>query len=104
MKWGLSLETLTQLQSVFKKFPQIEEVILYGSRAKGNFRTSSDIDLTLKGQKLNLRILAQIEEQIDDLLLPYGVDLSILDEIQNPELIEHIRVCGQRFYTQLGYD
>ncbi|MCW0484384.1 nucleotidyltransferase domain-containing protein [Gaoshiqia sediminis] len=49
MKFGLSETTISLLCSVFENYPEIEEVIIYGSRAKGNYREGSDIDITLKG-------------------------------------------------------
>lgn len=49
MKYGLKQPTIVAITDVFKKYPQIDCAILYGSRAKGNFRPNSDIDLTLKG-------------------------------------------------------
>ncbi|MFW5831739.1 MAG: nucleotidyltransferase domain-containing protein [Prolixibacteraceae bacterium] len=53
MNVGLKDETIQKITSVFEKFPQIEKAILYGSRAKGNFKTGSDIDLTLIGEQTN---------------------------------------------------
>lgn len=98
--FGLPSETLASLRDVFKKYDAIEEVVVYGSRAKGNFRDNSDIDLTLVGKKLTLSLLLEVETEIDDLLLPYKVDLSIKDQIDNPNLIEHIERVGQSFYSK----
>jgi predicted nucleotidyltransferase len=55
MKFGLSNATLEKFHSVFSKYPEIEEVLIYGSRAKGNYREGSDIDITLKGKMLLTR-------------------------------------------------
>lgn len=49
MKYGLEEQTLQTIFLIFGKYPEVEEVILYGSRAKGNFKPFSDIDITLKG-------------------------------------------------------
>ena len=49
MPYGLSDETVDKLTSVFSLHPELSAAILYGSRAKGNYRPASDIDLTLKG-------------------------------------------------------
>jgi len=73
---------------------------LYGSRAKGNFKNGSDIDLTLKGDNISLTVLNSIVNQIDDLLLPYSFDLSIFNKITNPDLIEHISRVGLVFYVK----
>lgn len=97
MKYGLEHSDIKKIQAVFASFPEVEEVILFGSRAKGNYKPTSDIDLTLKGEKINLAVLHQIENDLDDLLLPYKIDLSIFEQIDNPDLIEHINRVGQMF-------
>jgi len=61
-------------------------VILYGSRARGNYRNGSDIDLALVGKELDLTTLFKVETELDDLLLPYKIDLSIHHKIENPDL------------------
>lgn len=81
-----------------KKYPAIEKAILYGSRATGNYRPGSDIDLTLVGEKLNLTTLQKIENELDDLLLPYKIDLSLHKQIRNKELLEHIERVGKVFF------
>lgn len=53
-KCGLSFSAQDQLTHVFQKHPQIEKVILYGSRAKGNYRAGSDIDITIVAPKMDL--------------------------------------------------
>lgn len=98
MKFGLKENTIKKIKEVFAQFPEVEEVTLYGSRAMGNHRPGSDIDLTFKGKDLNLRILNRISDKLDDLLLPYTFDLSIYDHIENPDLVDHIRRVGKVFY------
>ncbi len=100
MKYGLKESYIQQIQSVFAEYPAIEKVILYGSRAKGNYRKSSDIDLSLVGQTLDFNLLIKIENKLDDLLMPYNIDLSILHKIENLELIEHIERVGMIFYEK----
>ncbi len=99
MDFGLKEETIGRINSIFARHPQIKEAILYGSRAKGNFKKGSDIDLALKGTKLNLALINKISLEIDDLLLPYSFDLSILSQISNPDLIDHIKRRGLLFYS-----
>ena len=94
MKYGLKEETIDRMQTVFSYFPEVEKAILYGSRAKGNFKPNSDIDITLTGDLLNLDLLNQIEWKLDDLLLPYKIDLSILQHLKNDELIKKIQEAG----------
>jgi len=95
---GLDQRVISKINDIFRVFPEIDEAILYGSRAMGNFKPHSDIDLTLKGKNLDLSILQKIEAQLDDLLLPYKIDLSIFHQIQNQDLVEHISRVGKKFY------
>lgn len=89
---------LQKIVSVFSFFPQIEKAWVYGSRAMGNNQPYSDIDLTLKGKDLNLKSINRISLALDDLYLPYEIDLSVLDKIENKELLEHIRRVGKLVY------
>ncbi|MCH2340097.1 MULTISPECIES: nucleotidyltransferase domain-containing protein [Stutzerimonas stutzeri subgroup] len=95
---GLSRDDVNSVQQTLRRFPRISEAILYGSRAKGNYRPGSDIDLTLKGNELSHQDLLDIELALDDLLLPYKIDLSLQDQIDNPQLIEPIGRVGKLFY------
>lgn len=99
MKFGLSETVIEKLHSVFKRYPQIEKAILYGSRAKGNYQNGSDIDLTLFGnQSLTHQTLLSLLNEIDDLYLPYTIDLSLADQINDSEILEHIARVGVTFY------
>lgn len=100
MQNGLTKESFDKIIEVFKRYDTIEEVILYGSRAKGNYKPGSDIDLTLKGEGLNLSILNKISLELDDLLLPYTFDLSLYHHINQSDLIEHIQRVGKAFYKK----
>jgi predicted nucleotidyltransferase len=74
---------------------------VYGSRAKGNYKDGSDIDLTLVGGKdLTLHVMNKISNELDDLLLPYTFDLSIFDDISDPDIVEHIRRIGLTIYDK----
>ncbi len=100
MEYGLKENVIQRIQSVLANFPEIEEAILYGSRAKGNYKNGSDIDLTLKGKQLTLTILGKVDEQLDDLLLPYTFDLSIYHQINSPELLDHMNRVGKLFFCK----
>ena len=97
---GLSAGTLEQICSTLARFPQVAQGVLYGSRAKGNFKPGSDIDLTLRGEGLTLSLLGDIDAALDDLLLPYEIDLSIYDQLGHAELVAHIDRVGRVIYQK----
>lgn len=98
--FGLRDHDIERLHQIFDSHDSIQRVILYGSRAKGNYRPNSDIDLTLVGSDLDSRLLSILEQDLDDLLLPYQIDLSILSAIENPDLKDHIERVGQVLYER----
>ncbi|WP_297324282.1 nucleotidyltransferase domain-containing protein [Nitrosomonas sp.] len=98
--FGLSSTTLDKLNSVFAQHPAINSVLIYGSRVKGNYRAGSDIDLTIKGDEIPFAEFIHIENQIDDLMLPYTVDLSQYHLLENTDLIAHIDRIGVAIYTR----
>jgi predicted nucleotidyltransferase len=100
MNHGLSDATVRGIQQVLAGFPQVEEALLYGSRAMGTFKPGSDIDLTLLGPELTFGLLARIDAALDDLLLPYEIDLSVFSDLKHPELIAHIQRVGKEFYRR----
>ncbi|OED48297.1 hypothetical protein ACH42_02405 [Endozoicomonas sp. (ex Bugula neritina AB1)] len=105
-QFGLKTQTVTAIQQVFAAFPQIGKVIIYGSRAKGTYKTGSDIDLTLipvKKTVLDLTIQLQIEEALEELMLPYQFDISVFDTLDNPNLRDHIHRVGKVFYIPVGF-
>lgn len=102
MQHGLNEETVNKIIDVFLKYQEVEEAVLYGSRAKGVFKPGSDIDLVLKGGRLDLHVLNKISLDLDDLLLPYTFDITIYRQISNPDLIDHIERVGVVFYQKKG--
>lgn len=98
MKYGLTDDELNRLCAVFARNERIERAILYGSRAKGNYKPFSDIDITLTGPELTLDDLRSIIMTIDDLLLPYEVDVSLFAGLKNEALKDHIKRVGVVLY------
>lgn len=97
---GLPASAITAIQQVLASYPEVEAAILYGSRALGRHRTGSDIDLTLIGTRLTASTLAHIDADLDDLLLPWIIDLSNQAAITHPALLEHIALAGQVLYRR----
>jgi predicted nucleotidyltransferase len=97
---GLSTEVESKIKSVFARHEIIARVVLYGSRAKGNYKKGSDIDLTIMADKMTIDEFLLLQRELDDLMLPYKIDLSLFTEIDNPSLIEHIERVGLTFYQK----
>jgi predicted nucleotidyltransferase len=97
---GLSRQTVERIQEVLGHHPEVGKAILFGSRAKGTARPGSDIDLALYGEGLNWRVLGRIEDELDDLLLPYSFSLLHHDTRTDSEVAAHIARVGLPFYQR----
>ncbi|MBU5636213.1 nucleotidyltransferase domain-containing protein [Geomonas sp. Red69] len=100
MPFGLSDDTIEKICDVLSHHAGVKKAVLYGSRAKGNFKPGSDIDLTLYGALLTTFDLGSIAEELDDLLLPYKIDLSLFARLDHTELKKHIERVGVVFYQR----
>lgn len=100
MKFGLNKYTRDLINSVFKEYPEVNRVLIYGSRAKGNYREGSDIDLTMVGTEISNELLSQISNELYDLHTPYLFDVSLYDKIDSHGLKEQIERVGKVFYEK----
>ncbi len=101
LRFGLKEDVIAKICAVLAGFPQVEKAVIYGSRAKGDYQSGSDIDLTLYGgEDLTLQALYKIMNALDDLLLPYTMDLSIYNDIGDTDVIAHIQRVGVIFYLK----
>jgi len=96
---GLSQRSIDTMQNIFRKYKSLEKVILYGSRAMGNYKNGSDIDITLDvGEDFTEFDLLHICGELDESDLPYFVDCSIFSRINDPDLKDHIVRVGNILY------
>jgi uncharacterized protein len=95
MQYGLKDSDLQQIVDSFKRFNDIAEVVLFGSRAKGNYKRGSDIDLAIKGASISHRTVAQLHDWLnEELPLPYFFDVVHYETIDEPQLKAHIDRVG----------
>ncbi len=92
--YGLPTGALDQILGLLQSDPSVEAVLLYGSRALGRQRPGSDIDLCLVAPSLGLGELLELQARLDDLLLPWSIDLQLHHQIDHPPLLEHIDRVG----------
>ncbi len=97
--FGLSEEILEIIKRFFTKYPQVEVVKVFGSRAMGNYRPNSDIDFVLWGN-IDIELLGKIAYELDELPTPYKFDVKIYDEIKHLKLKEHIDRVAKTFYQK----
>lgn len=97
--YGLDKEEEKILHDVFASTEGLEEVVLYGSRAKGNYKPFSDIDITLKGEQLSEEDLTDVCYKLSESSLPYFCDVSLYSKLKSLALIDHINRRGKTIFS-----
>jgi type I restriction enzyme S subunit len=100
MNFGLDKSIIDALQAVLEGNSKVDKVVLFGSRAKGNYKNGSDIDLAVKGFELTAKDILNLHVALADLNLIYEIDLLNYDTINEPELKAHIDRVGIEFYSR----
>jgi predicted nucleotidyltransferase len=101
MPFGLPDYTLQTLKKIFEKYDGIEQAVLYGSRAMGNHKTGSDIDISLfTNGTFTFDDLLHITGDFDNSDMPYFVDVSVYQNLKNADLKAHIDRVGKRLYLK----
>ena len=98
MRFGLSDTVIRELQDVFRRHANIEKVLIFGSRSKGNYRAGSDIDLAVVGKDIDYNLLLTLQCEIDDLEMLYSIDLLDYQKQKGTPIGAHIDRVGQVFY------
>ena len=99
-RYGLSDSALEQVTEAIRQFDQIVAVVLFGSRAKGNYKPGSDIDLAVKGDRVSPRNVAQLADCLnEETPLPYFFDVVHYETLDNQALVDHIDRVGIVIYS-----
>lgn len=100
-KFGLENSIIENIIHILKKYKEIDSAKLFGSRARGDFRESSDIDIALFGDKLTHSINTKVFYEIDNLYLPYKIDLINFNTLTDEnKLKERILKEGVKIYAK----
>lgn len=100
MKYGLTSQELDSIMCVFSKTPEVEKAVLFGSRAKGNFRPGSDVDIVVFGEQLDFNKFLNLKINFDELDLLQAIDLIKYESIEDNKVIEHINRVGKILYER----
>lgn len=99
--YGISERTFRLLLKTFEQFPEINEVLIFGSRAKGNYRNGSDIDLAVKGKKTSPALIFKLKCLFNERLpIPYNVDVVGYEYLEHQPLKDHIIRRGKPIFTK----
>jgi len=97
--FGLKKETLSLIINEISNYKEIKEAVIFGSRAKGNYKTGSDIDIAIKGSEINQDIVDKLKNRLNqELPIPYFIDILDYENITSDDLIDHIDRVGFVFY------
>ena len=100
-KFGLKPKIIEDIKNILKKYPEVEKAVIFGSRARGNYRKGSDIDITLFGDKLTNSINTKIFYEIDNLYLIYNIDLINFNTLsEEDKLRQNILDEGVEIYAK----
>jgi predicted nucleotidyltransferase len=100
LSFGLSEKTLGSLRAYFSRVSEVDQVILYGSRARGDYHKGSDIDFMLIGPSITPRLLSKMDMEIDDLLLPSFIQITDRKEIRDARFLEVVEKEGVVFWER----
>ncbi|WP_373515046.1 nucleotidyltransferase family protein [Persicitalea sp.] len=99
-EFGISEKSFLLLTGAFARYPEVEEVLVFGSRAKGNYQQGSDIDLAIKGKECSHRTAMDIAGYLnEELPIPYYIDVLYYEGLKNRDLKEHIDRVGKPLIT-----
>lgn len=100
-RFGLDEKIIEDMVNILKKYEEVESAKIFGSRARGDYQKASDIDIALFGDKLTFSINTKIFYEIDNLYLPYKIDLINFNSLGEKNTIrDNILKEGVEFYAK----
>ncbi|MBP1593227.1 MAG: restriction endonuclease subunit [Bacteroidetes bacterium] len=100
MKFGLEIQVIENIISVLEQHPKVDKAFVFGSRAKGNYRPDSDIDIAIKGNEITTDDIIAISVAIETIGITHKFDIIDYNSIKEPALKEHIDRVGIEFYSR----
>ncbi|NLB64367.1 MAG: nucleotidyltransferase domain-containing protein [Fibrobacter sp.] len=104
MKFGLTATQLQEIVDFIGQYTEVESAVIFGSRAQGNYKPSSDVDIALKGEELSHGLAAQMKHNLEEnSILPFFVDFVCYDLLTDKDLKASIDVHGEIIYPATYY-
>ncbi len=101
MSFGLKKFEIDYIVDVIGKFEEIEKAVVFGSRAKGNYKSESDIDVAIYGERVNFDTVSALHSLLEEQgPLPYMYDVVDYAHIKSEALKEHIDRVGELLYVK----
>ena len=101
MDFGLQSDDLDEIVKIFQQYQAVEEAIIFGSRAKGNYRKGSDIDIAIKGKDIGYDDVTSLSFAFnEESTMPYYFDIVHFEAISETALIDHINRVGRRIFLR----
>lgn len=101
MNFGLTERDLDYIINAIKSFNEIEKAAIFGSRAKGNYKPGSDIDIAIWGDNFNFDTLSALHSKLEDQSpLPYFFDIVDYTHLSSKDLKDHIDRVGKFIFIR----
>lgn len=98
--FGLLDRDMIYIHKALEHFEEIEKAIIFGSRAMGNYKKGSDVDIAIIGEDVTSKTIFKLDDYLNEVYpLPYFFDIIQYNSIKNEKLIEHINNEGKLIYT-----
>lgn len=99
--FGLRDSDILSIRNVLENYPEVEKAYIFGSRAKGNFKNGSDVDIAIEGANVPYDTVVKISGILnEETIMPYMFDVLDYHAINNQDLTDHIDKNGVLFYKK----
>lgn len=95
--FGIPSDTITEITNILNRYPEIYCAKIFGSRAMGNYKRYSDIDIAIFAPESQY-LCAHVKDEIDDLYVIYTFDIVHYQMITNEALKSHIQRVGKTIH------
>ncbi|MGL5086334.1 MAG: nucleotidyltransferase domain-containing protein [Clostridium sp.] len=99
--FGLLDRDIEYIKKALKKFEEIEQAVIFGSRAMGNYKKGADIDIAIIGKDVTKKTIFELDDYLnEEYPLPYFFDILKYESISNEKLKKHIDTKGLILYSK----